>query len=219
MSVSDQPQGVTPNNEPIIKEGVKPENETVEQLSVEELVKQVEELKASKARVLDESVKWKSKAKSYEDKATQFESVQKEKLSAEEQLQVMQNELREREAKLQEKESKLLNININEKLKALAPDCYDPKVLFAYDSISDVLELNADGTNVTDESAMAAINKARDIAKFAFRPANIPSMETGGPNNIAPNESVDEKLKRGVNPKELSTDELKKHLFSNYKIK
>lgn len=218
MSVSDQP-----TNE-VISE-VTPEVEVKNEISVQDLQKQLDDLKSTNARLLDENYKTKNKFKEVRDKWEEMEAVRKEKLTAEERVKEMENELLRKQQLLEDREAHLIESNMMGTIKSIADDIISPRQvrsLMGDKQYRDLIEIDSDGLNITKDSAQKIINSLRENEPNLFRAKSIPSMETGGPKREVPNMSVNEKLASSASIKEgvknLSTDELREYLKANYKV-
>jgi len=152
----------------------------------EQLQAQLNALTSTNDRLLDESKRNKVKARNYDALSGELEKLKTEKLESEGNVQQLLENERERvkalSSKLEQADSRVLNSNILESLKRLAPDVRDARDLLK-DEYGDVLKagLSEDSLNVSDDSIKDLIELNRKNSPHYFGNKKVASFGDGAP--------------------------------------
>lgn len=162
---------------------VEVKDEGQKQVDIEKVMQELNEVRATNERLLNESKEWKSK---YQSSAKERENIEKAKLEKEGNFQeLLEKEKSERlnlEKKLKDRESSLLKTQARALLAEYAKDAHDIGDLLRLDEVSSI-QYDEENLSVVKESVKDFVSSIREKKPWMFGEKNIPSSTDGAPSS------------------------------------
>jgi len=156
------------------------------EVSVESLMKEIQELKASKQRILDESKGYKSK---FQEASSTLDVIEREKLEKEGKTDEILLKEREEKSKLMDNlkdlKNKTLRANIMSALSSSAKDAHSIDDLLSLKSAS-MIEFDEDSLMPVKDTVETFLNSVREEKPYLFGSKRVAPMLDGKPSGEKP---------------------------------
>jgi hypothetical protein len=165
--------------------------EQSEQVDINKVMSDLDALKKSNERLLEESKDWKKK---YQSVSTEKSSIEKQRLEKEgnfqQLLETEKSERLELEKKLKEREKTLLKTQARSLLAEFAKDAHDLGDLLKLDEVS-MIQYDEENLTVIKDSVLKFVSTVKEKKPWMFGGNKIPSSASGVPTS-APTKTVGE---------------------------
>lgn len=154
-------------------------------LDVNELVAQINQLKSTNERLLNESKQYKTRKSEVEELQSQLKEYETKKLEEQgnwqEMLKREQEEKSQLQARLQKQQNEILKGNVYNAVANVAKDAHDISDLLAQSEYANTIEVDEDSLKPSQESIDTFVNSLREKKPYLFRPQKVAPMADAKP--------------------------------------
>lgn len=155
-------------------------SENSEQVSEKDLLAQIEQLKSTNERLLQESSKYKTRKSEVDEIREQLESYKKKELEQkgnfQEMLKMEQEKRMQLQNELEQRDKKLLKSNIFNAVSNYAKDAYDVNDLLAQRDYASMIEIDEDNLEPVAASIQRFVDTLKEEKKYLFKGNKVASM-------------------------------------------